>query len=83
MLSYFEAYFNLRREKTLRRYSRPIHLACFDRIDWMTSAKDLWEIPRYLVDAPHRRLLTPKQERALSQVDRRMFTAGLVGKEMS
>ena len=83
VLSYFESYFNLRREKTLRRYSRPIHLARFDRIGWMTSEKDLWEIPRYLVDVPHRRLLTPAQERALSPVDRRMFTAGLVGKEVS
>ena len=29
-LSYFESYFNLRREKTLRRYSRPVDLARFD-----------------------------------------------------
>ncbi len=81
VLSYFESYFNLRREKTLRRYSRPISLARFDRIDWMTTEKDLWEIPRYLVDVTHRRLLTPARERALSPVDRRLFTAGLVGKE--
>ena len=81
VLSYFESYFNLRSEKTLRRYSRPIHLGRFDPIGWMTSEKDLWEIPRYLVDVPHRRLLTSAQERALSAVDRRMFAAGLVGKQ--
>jgi len=81
VLSYFESYFNLRREKTLRRYSRPISLARFDRIGWMTSEKDLWEIPRYLVDLAHRRLLTPAQERALSPTDARLFAAGLVGKE--
>ena len=30
VLSYFESYFNLRREKTLRRYSAPLDLARFD-----------------------------------------------------
>jgi hypothetical protein len=81
VLSYFESYFNLRRQKTLRRYSRPVNLSRFDRISWMTTADDLWAIPLYLVDVPHRRLLTPRQERSLSSVDRRMFEAGLVGRE--
>lgn len=81
VLSYFESYFNLRRQKTLRRYSRPVNLARFDRIAWMTTDEDLWEIPEYLVDVPHRRLLPPAIERRLSPVDRRMFDAGLVGRE--
>ena len=29
-MSYFEHYYNLRREKTLRRYSRPVNLRRFD-----------------------------------------------------
>jgi hypothetical protein len=81
VLSYFESYFNLRRQKTLRRYSRPVNLSRFDRIAWMTTEKDLWEIPEYLADIPHRRLLPPSIERRLAPVDRRMFEAGLVGKE--
>lgn len=81
VLSYVESYFNLRREKTLRRYSRPVHLARFDRIDWMTAEEDLWEIPEYLAGIPHRRLLPARAEKALSTVDRRMFQAGLVGRE--
>ena len=81
VLSYFESYFNLRRQKTLRRYSRPVNLSRFDRLDWMTAEKDLWEIPEYLADIPHRRLLPSRFERRLSPVDRRIFEAGLVGRE--
>ena len=80
VLSYFESYFNLRRQKTLRLYSRPVNLARFDRLAWMTTEKDLWEIPEYLADIPHRRLLPRPIERQLSPVDRRMFDAGLVGR---
>jgi len=83
VLSYFESYFNLRRQKTLRRYSNPVDLSRFDSIGWMTTDEDLWEIPEYLVHVPHRRLLTPRQEKQLSPVDRRMFRAGLVGREGS
>ena len=81
VLSYFESYFNLRRQKTLRRYSRPVNLSRFDRLDWMTTEEDLWEIPEYLADIPHRRLLSLTIERRLAPVDRRMFEAGLVGRE--
>jgi hypothetical protein len=81
VLSYFESFFNLRRQKTLRRYSRPVNLSRFDRLGWMTTEEDLWEIPQYLAEIPHRRLLPSAIERRLSPVDRRMFEAGLVGRE--
>ena len=80
-LSYIEAYFNLRREKTLRRYSRPLSLARFDARSWMTTEDDLWYVAFHLVTIRHYRLLTRAQERALSTVDRRAFAAGLVGRE--
>jgi hypothetical protein len=78
--SYVESYFNLRRQKTLRRYSRPVSLARFDRRGWMTAEEDLWYVPEYLVGVRHYRLLTPAQEKKLGPVDRRMFEAGLVGR---
>jgi hypothetical protein len=79
-LSYVESYFNLRREKTLRRYSRPVSLRRFDSRDWMTSEENLWYVAEHLVTVRHYRLLTPAQERALATVDRRTFAAGLVGR---
>ena len=78
-ISYFEHYFNLRGEKTLRRYSRPVNLKRFDRIGWMTSEEDVWEIPEYLVDIHHTPLLTPEMERSLSRMDARLMAAGQVG----
>ncbi len=79
-LSYVESYFNLRGQKSLRRYSGAVSLARFDRLQWMTSEDDLWAIPEHLVHVRHRRLLTPAQERRLSRVDARTFAAGLVGR---
>jgi hypothetical protein len=81
VLSYFESYFNLRREKTLRRYSRPLSLARFDRRGWMTAEEDLWYVPQYLVGIPHYPLVTRAMVRDRASVDRRMFHAGLVGRE--
>jgi hypothetical protein len=42
-MSYFESYINLRGDRTLRAYSRPVNLARFDRVHpgWMTTDGDL------------------------------------------
>jgi hypothetical protein len=79
-MSYFEHYFNLGGEKTLRGYSRPVNLARFDRIHWMTAERDVWEIPEYLCEVPHIPLLTPELERTLGRVDARLKAAGMVGR---
>ncbi len=79
-LSYVESYFNLRGQKSLRRFSGAVSLARFDRRQWMTTEDDLWDVPEYLVGVRHQRLLTPAQERRLSGVDARTFAAGLVGR---
>ena len=78
-ISYFEHYFNLAGQKTLRRYSRPVNLKRFDRIGWMTSQEDVWVIPEYLVGISHTSILTTEQERALSRMDQRLMAAGQVG----
>ncbi len=78
-ISYFDVYFNLRGERTLRTYSRPVDLRRFDARDWMTSARDVWFIPEYLLDISHTPLLRPGMARRLVRLDRRSFDAGLVG----
>jgi len=80
VVTYFESYFNLRREKTLRRYSAPVDLSRFDRHGWMTADENLWYIAEHLLGIRHYRILTPAQEKALGTVDRRMFEAGKVGR---
>jgi hypothetical protein len=79
-MSYFEHYYNLRREKTLRNYSRPVNLERFDAISWMTAQNDVWAIPEYLVTIRHTPLLRPILVPKLGRVDRRLFNAGLVGR---
>jgi hypothetical protein len=81
VMSYFEGYINLRGERTLRAYSRPVNLARFDRRrrGWMTSEGDLWWIAEHLAEVPHTRLLTAATTRGLSRVDRRSFEAAVVG----
>jgi len=78
-LSYFNTYFNLRGERTLRRYSRPVNLGRFDRDKWMTSDRSVWFIANYLCEIPHIPLLTPFQIKHLTRVDRRTFAGELVG----
>ena len=82
-MSLFDAYFNLRRERTLRRFSRPVDLSRFDRLDWMTSEKDVWFIPEYLLDIPHTPMLTRAQAKRLHRLDERSWKAGIVGHRWS
>jgi hypothetical protein len=79
VMSYYPYYFNLDGEFSLRTYSRPVDLRRFDRINWMTAEDELWAISDYLYEIPHRRLLTPAQERKRRRADRRLFESGLVG----
>ena len=76
-MSYFEHYFNLRRERTLRGYSKPVSLGRFDGIGWRTAEGLVWEIPIHLTEIKHLSLISPT--RKLTSVDRRTFQAGLVG----
>jgi len=79
-MSYFEHYYNLKREKTLRTYGGPVKLSRFDAIGWMTAEEDVWAIPGYLTAIRHTRLLRPGLDRGLRRVDDRLFAAGLVGR---
>lgn len=78
-LSYFENYFNHRRERTLRTFSRPVDLSRFDSRGWMTSERSVWCVAEHLCLIPHTRILTPAMERALSRVDARTYAAAMVG----
>ncbi len=80
-LSYVENYYNLRGERTLRAYSRPVNLTRFDKQHWMTSEEDLWFIAEALVTAKHYPLFPDKVARALPRLDRRSFEAGMHGRQ--
>src|SRR5262245_44256194 len=79
-MSYFEVYFNLRRERSLRTFSRPVNLARFDGQNWMTTAKPVWFIAEYLFTIPHYQLLKPAMAKRLHRLDERSFRAGCLGR---
>jgi hypothetical protein len=79
-LSYFEVYFNLRRQRTLRTFSNPVNLARFDAREWMTTDQPLWFIAEYLFTIRHFRLLTPPMSGRLHRLDERSFRAGCLGR---
>src|SRR5690349_8435807 len=78
-MSYFNIYFNLRGERTLRRYSRPVNLARFDHLHWMTTEKPTWFIAEHLCEIPHISLLTTSMKKDLTRVDQRTVRGEMVG----
>ncbi len=78
-LSYFEHYDNLRRERTLRSYSRAVNLARLDKQNWMISEEDLWCVPELLIAARHYPLFPHRVALDLPHLDRRSFEAGMHG----
>lgn len=79
-LSYFNGYINLLGERTLRRYSRPVNLARFDRLHWMTTEKPIWFIVYYLLEIPHSPLFSEAAAKRLHRVDKRTFAAETLGR---
>ncbi len=79
VLSYFEQFYNVAKEKTVRGYTVPVNLERFDRINWMGNDEHLQEIADGLDRARKVKLLTPSMVRRLASVDERSFRAGLMG----
>ena len=78
-MSYFNIYFNLRFERTLRRYSRPVNLARFDRLNWMTTEKPVWFIAEHLCEIPHISLISSSMKKNLNRLDPRSVRGEMVG----
>jgi hypothetical protein len=78
-MSYFNIYFNLRGERSLRRYSRPVNLARFDPLQWVATDKPIWFIAEYLCEIPHISLLTSPMAKNLTRVDQRTLRGEMVG----
>lgn len=79
IMSYFEQYYNVAREKTLRGYTVPLNLNSFDRYAWMTDDETMERISLRLDNSRRVSLLTRRMVAGLSLVDERSCRAGLVG----
>lgn len=79
VVSYFEQYYNVAGEKTLRGYTVPLNLSVFRERPWMTEDGPLEAIAGRLDQIRRFDLLSRKMTRNLSPVDPRSLAAGLTG----
>jgi hypothetical protein len=78
VMSYWEDYFNIEGEKTLRGYTVPIDLAQYDHLNWMTRDEHLEIIADGLDKRRKFKLLTEDMIANLAPVDKRSYEAGLL-----
>ena len=79
MLSYFDDFYNVLREKTLRSYTLPLNLKAFDRLRWTIRDEAMEAIAARLDQFRRIPLLTPSMVERLSLKDRRSYEAGMFG----
>ncbi|HWR91422.1 MAG TPA: hypothetical protein VN300_03315 [Desulfobacterales bacterium] len=81
VMSYFEQYYNLEREKTLRGYTGPLNLKRFDRLDWTISDSAMDLIAQRTEEIRRVTLIDAAMESRLSPVDERSYQSGLIGSD--
>jgi len=79
VVSYFEDFYNVDREKTLRGYTVPLNLSALDPLKWMTCDETMDVIADKLDKIRKVYLLTDKMVAGLARVDERSYQAGLMG----
>ncbi len=76
VMSYFHEYFMDNGNKTLREYTLPINLQKFNKFNWRTSGKDLFEITDAIDKLKHIFILSRKQQKNLRKADKIEIKAG-------
>jgi hypothetical protein len=79
VMSYFESFYNVDREKTLRGYTVPLSLATFDRVRWTTRDEPMEAIAKRLDEIRRVGVVTPRMVARFSPMDSRSYEAGLQG----
>ncbi len=77
-LSYFEDYYNLDGQKTLRGYTRPVNLARFDRLNWLVEDAAVDAIELYLPTLKSIPLFSAEVAAALAPKEQRAYEAGML-----
>jgi hypothetical protein len=79
VLSYFEQFFNVAGEKTLRAFTLPLDLARFDMLGWTVKDGPMDLIADALDRKRRISIITEKAVRQLFLTDERSRKAGLLG----
>lgn len=79
VMSYFEWFFNLHGQKTLRSYTRPLDLSKYDHADWMVSDGGADLIEKRLAQLRQIALFPAEWAARLNAVDALTRQAGMMG----
>lgn len=79
VMTYFEHYYNLKRQKTLRAYTRPMNLARFNDKSWMWDEETMKAVTRRLYSLKPILLISETSAGRLSLADERSYKAGTHG----
>lgn len=79
VMSYFDFYFNLNGEKSLRSYSRPLDLTIYNSRNWTTTDQDLEFIGDKLETLAHYPVVDEKMIKGLFRASEISLKAGMLG----
>jgi hypothetical protein len=82
-MTYFEHFYNLQREKTLRGYTRPFNLGGIKDFSWIWSEEAVKAVTRKFYSRKPIPLIRAEKAARLSPVDERFFKAGTYGTDFS
>jgi hypothetical protein len=82
-MTYFEFFFNLRREKTLRAYTRPLDLSRVRDPSWMWDEAGIRKISKRLYSLKPIPLISDASASRLNLSDERTYQAGTLGTDFS
>ena len=78
-MSYFDFYFNLNGDKSLRSYSRPLDLTIYNKRHWTTTDEDLEYIGDKLEAMHHYPVIDDRMIKNLKKASDIMLKAGMLG----
>jgi hypothetical protein len=79
IMSYFDFFFNIIGDKSLRSYSIPFDLTSFNKRDWATTDEDLEYIGNKIEALHHFPVVTEKMIKKLRIASESMLRAGMLG----
>jgi hypothetical protein len=79
IMSYFDFYFNINGDKSLRSYSLPLDLTIYNKLKWTTTDDDLEYIGDKLEKLHHYDVVTKKMIKKLKVASETVLQAGLMG----
>jgi hypothetical protein len=83
VMTYFEFYFSVHREKSLRGYTRPMDLSRFKDPAWMWDEEGIRKVSKRLYSLKPIPLISETSAAQLNLSDERTYTAGTYGTDFS